>query len=49
MLDHVHVLPLLGITTDFDYTVSILSPWIQKGNANNYVQDRMADPRPLVS
>ena len=48
-LDHVHVLPLLGVTTDFDYIGSSVTPWMQKGTAHAYVQDPMVDPRPLVS
>ncbi|KAG6332057.1 hypothetical protein ID866_7034 [Astraeus odoratus] len=47
-LDHKNILPLLGITTQFDLTVSIVSPWMEKGNAHDYVQDTMIDPRPLI-
>ena len=47
-LHHRNVLPLLGITTDFDYTISIVSAWMEKGNAHDYVQDPAVDPRPLV-
>lgn len=45
---HEHIIPLLGITTDFDRTVSIVTPWMAKGNAHDHVQDRAIDPRPLV-
>ena len=48
-LDHANVLPLLGVTTLFDLTVSTISPWMENGNARNYVQDKAVDPRPLVS
>jgi len=48
-LAHANVLPLLGITTEFDLTVSIVSPWMENGNAHNYVQDKTVDPRPLVN
>ena len=48
-LDHANILPLLGITTKFDWTVSIVSPWMENGNARDYVQDEAIDPRPLVS
>ncbi|KAL4078967.1 kinase-like domain-containing protein [Scleroderma yunnanense] len=47
-LRHKHILPLLGITTDFDLTASIVTPWMEKGNAHDYVQDRAIDPRPLI-
>ena len=48
-LCHEHVLPFLGITTDLDLTISIVTPWMEKGNASEYVQDSDIDPRPLVS
>ena len=48
-LAHENVLPLIGITTQFDLTVSIVSPWMAKGNARNHVlRDKSVDPRPLV-
>ncbi|KIM61201.1 hypothetical protein SCLCIDRAFT_50108, partial [Scleroderma citrinum Foug A] len=47
-LRHDHVLPLLGITTDFDRTVSFVTPWMAKGHGYNYVQDKAIDPRPLI-
>ncbi|KAI6039737.1 kinase-like domain-containing protein [Pisolithus marmoratus] len=43
-----NILPLFGITTDFDCTVSIVSPWVKNGNALTYVQDENVDPRPLL-
>jgi len=48
-LDHANILPLLGITTKFNLTVSIVSPWMKNGNARDYVRDEAIDPRPLVS
>ncbi|KAG6335699.1 hypothetical protein ID866_3379 [Astraeus odoratus] len=45
---HENVLPLIGITTDFDFTVSIVSRWMVLGNARTYVQNPAIDPRPLV-
>lgn len=45
---HEHIIPLLGITTDFDRIVSIVTPWMAKGNAHDHVQDRAIDPRPLM-
>ncbi|KAG6329714.1 hypothetical protein ID866_9374 [Astraeus odoratus] len=47
-LRHDNILPLLGITTEFDLTVSIISLWMEKGNAHDYVQDVAVDPRPLI-
>lgn len=47
-LQNENILPLLGVTTDFDCTVSIVSPWMMSGNAFTYVQDKTVDPRPLL-
>ncbi|KAI6014350.1 kinase-like domain-containing protein [Pisolithus marmoratus] len=47
-LEHPNVLPLLGITTKFDNTISIISKWMKKGNAHEYVQNPEVDPRPLL-
>ncbi|KIM56943.1 hypothetical protein SCLCIDRAFT_1219977 [Scleroderma citrinum Foug A] len=47
-LRHENILPLLGITTKFDHTVSIVSPWMGRGNAHDYVQNRDVDPHPLL-
>ncbi|KIM63831.1 hypothetical protein SCLCIDRAFT_1170360, partial [Scleroderma citrinum Foug A] len=47
-LCHANILPLLGITTQFDSTVSIVSRWMEKGNAHDYVRDSQNDPRPLI-
>ncbi|KAI6123748.1 kinase-like domain-containing protein [Pisolithus croceorrhizus] len=47
-LKHPNVLPLLGITTDFDLTVSLVTTWMGRGSARSYVQDRRNDPRPLI-
>jgi len=48
-LRHENVLPLIGITTEYDLTISIVSRWMQNGNAREYVQEKNRDPRPLVS
>ena len=45
---HKNVLPLIGITTEFDLTVSTVSPWMKKGNARDFVRSKSVDPRPLV-
>ncbi|KAI6014107.1 kinase-like domain-containing protein [Pisolithus microcarpus] len=47
-LHHENILPLLGITTDFDFTMSIVSPWMERGDARRYVKDIAIDPRPLI-
>ncbi|KAI6045342.1 kinase-like domain-containing protein [Pisolithus marmoratus] len=46
--NHPNVLPLLGITTDFDLTVSLVTTWMERGSAHSYVQNRHNDPRPLI-
>ncbi|KIM60688.1 hypothetical protein SCLCIDRAFT_1216597 [Scleroderma citrinum Foug A] len=43
-----NILPVLGFTTKFDQTISIVSPWMERGNAHDYVQDVDVDPRPLL-
>ncbi|KAG6332469.1 hypothetical protein ID866_6619 [Astraeus odoratus] len=47
-LRHENVLPIIGITTDFNLSVFIVSPWMERGTARDYVQDRNIDPRPLI-
>ncbi|KIO04999.1 hypothetical protein M404DRAFT_949063 [Pisolithus tinctorius Marx 270] len=47
-LRHSNVLSILGITTDFDGTVSLVSPWMDGGSAHAYVQNANRDPRPLI-
>ncbi|KAI6040074.1 kinase-like domain-containing protein [Pisolithus marmoratus] len=47
-LRHENVIQVLGITTEFDLTVSIVSHWMEKGNAYTYVQNTDIDPRPLM-
>lgn len=47
-LRHENVLRLLGITTEFEFTVSIVSPWMSRGNVRDYVRDRAVDPCPLI-
>ncbi|KAI6142846.1 kinase-like domain-containing protein [Pisolithus tinctorius] len=45
---HPNVLPLFGITTTFDLTISLMTGWMEGGNAHQYVQQRDRDPRPLI-
>lgn len=47
-LCHPNVLSILGLTTSFNFTISIVTPWIDRGNACTYVQERDNDPRPLI-
>ena len=47
-LDHENVIKLLGVTTAFDHTISIVSPLMSRGNAYDYLQNLDVDPRPLV-
>ncbi|KIN94307.1 hypothetical protein M404DRAFT_168622, partial [Pisolithus tinctorius Marx 270] len=44
-LHHENVIRMLGISTEFDSTVSIISEWMSLGNAHNYVQNIENDPR----
>ncbi|KAI6018012.1 kinase-like domain-containing protein [Pisolithus microcarpus] len=47
-VEHENIMPLLGITAKFDQTASMMTEWMARGNAHNYVQDVVVDPRPLV-
>ncbi|KAG6327803.1 hypothetical protein ID866_11286 [Astraeus odoratus] len=47
-LRHENVHHILGISTDFDCTISIISNWMAMGNAHLYVQNKENDPRPLL-
>ncbi|KAI6110116.1 kinase-like domain-containing protein, partial [Pisolithus sp. B1] len=47
-LEHQNIMPLLGTTTKFDKTVSMVTEWMERGNAHNYVQDVAVDPHPLL-
>ena len=48
-LNHDNVVRMLGISTEFNSTISIVSDWLEMGDAHNYVQNKENDPRPLVS
>ena len=48
-LSHENIVRMLGISTEFNYTISIVSHWYEMGDAHAYVQDKENDPRPLVS
>ncbi|KAI6006159.1 WD40 repeat-like protein [Pisolithus marmoratus] len=47
-LRHENIVPMFGISTDFDSTISIISAWMPMGNAYTYVQNVENDPRPLI-
>ncbi|KAL4078968.1 kinase-like domain-containing protein [Scleroderma yunnanense] len=47
-LDHENILTFFGITTELDGTVSLVSEWMAKGNAHEYVQNCDVDPEPLL-
>ena len=47
-LEHDNVLKILGVTTFFYQTISIVSPLMPRGNAFDHVQNPKVDPRPLV-
>ncbi|KAI6010923.1 kinase-like domain-containing protein [Pisolithus orientalis] len=47
-LRHENIIPVLGITTEIDLTVSIVSPWMEKGNAHIYVKNKAINPCPLM-
>ena len=48
-LVHENIIKLLGLApADFDHTLSIVSPLMSRGNAFDYVQNPVIDPRPLV-
>ncbi|KAI6010924.1 kinase-like domain-containing protein [Pisolithus orientalis] len=47
-LRHGNIVVVLGTTTEIDLTVSIVSPWMAKGNAHAYVQNTDIDPGPLT-
>ncbi|KAI6148903.1 hypothetical protein BKA82DRAFT_3415934 [Pisolithus tinctorius] len=46
-LHHENIVPLFGISTEFDSTISIISEWMPMGDAHTYVQNTANDPRPL--
>ncbi|KAI5989269.1 kinase-like domain-containing protein [Pisolithus albus] len=47
-LNHENVLPILGISTKYDLTVSLVIKWMEGGNVHDFVQDPNVDPRPLL-
>ncbi|KAF8193964.1 kinase-like domain-containing protein, partial [Mycena galopus ATCC 62051] len=50
-LNHPNIVPLLGITYDFGTSLSMVSPWLQKGTLHTYLKSsdiRASDLRPLL-
>ncbi|KAL4077396.1 kinase-like domain-containing protein [Scleroderma citrinum] len=47
-LRHRNIVQVSGIATTFDYTISLITEWVDMGSAINYVQNREVDPRPLL-
>lgn len=47
-LRHRNIVRVFGITTKFDYTISLITEWADMGSAIDYVQNRSVDPRPLL-
>ncbi|KIM68085.1 hypothetical protein SCLCIDRAFT_1209467 [Scleroderma citrinum Foug A] len=47
-LRHRNIVRVSGITTKFDYAISLITEWADMGNAIDYVQNRSVDPRPLL-
>ncbi|KAI6149070.1 kinase-like domain-containing protein [Pisolithus thermaeus] len=47
-LRHENIIPMFGISTEFDSTLSIISEWMPWGNAHDYVKHTEHDPRPLI-
>ncbi|KAG6326534.1 hypothetical protein ID866_12555, partial [Astraeus odoratus] len=47
-LHHENIVRILGISTDFHGTISIISHWMEMGDAHTYVQHEQNDPRPLL-
>ncbi|KAI6039008.1 kinase-like domain-containing protein, partial [Pisolithus marmoratus] len=47
-LRHENIVRMLGVSTEFDSTVSIISEWMPLGSAYAYVQNTENDPRPLL-
>ncbi|KAI6130668.1 kinase-like domain-containing protein [Pisolithus croceorrhizus] len=38
-LRHENIVPMFGISSEFDATISIISEWMSLGNAHNYLED----------
>ncbi|KAI6030719.1 kinase-like domain-containing protein [Pisolithus orientalis] len=47
-LQHKNIVPVFGVVTKIDFAVSIVSEWMEQGNAFDYVQNETIDPRPLL-
>ncbi|KAL4081727.1 hypothetical protein V8B97DRAFT_84717 [Scleroderma yunnanense] len=47
-IQHKNLVPVLGITTKFDHTISVVSEGMKMKNAYDYVQNSEIDPRSLL-
>ncbi|KAI6014913.1 hypothetical protein PISMIDRAFT_687935 [Pisolithus microcarpus 441] len=47
-LRHDNVVRMIGISTEFGSTISIVSDWMALGNSHSYIQNVENDPRPLL-
>ncbi|KAI6044479.1 kinase-like domain-containing protein [Pisolithus marmoratus] len=47
-LRHENVVRMIGISTEFGSTISIVSDWMALGDAHSYVKNEENDPRPLL-
>ena len=47
-LQHKNIVRISGITTKFDYTISLITEWVDMGTAIDYLQNRAFNPGPLV-
>ncbi|KAL4077384.1 kinase-like domain-containing protein [Scleroderma citrinum] len=48
LLQHENILPLFGVVTTFDNTLSTVEEWMVNGNAHDYVQNPRVDPSLLL-
>ncbi|KAI6001248.1 WD40-repeat-containing domain protein [Pisolithus albus] len=47
-LRHDNVVRMIGISTEFGSTISIVSDWMALGDSHSYIQNVENDPRPLL-
>ncbi|KAL4062619.1 kinase-like domain-containing protein [Scleroderma yunnanense] len=47
-LHHENVVPVFGVATTVNFSISLISDWMDMGNAIDHVQRREVDPRPLL-
>ncbi|KAL4071500.1 kinase-like domain-containing protein [Scleroderma yunnanense] len=47
-LHHINIVPVCGVVTKFDFKLSLISEWMDVGNAIDYVRKHAVDPHPLL-